>query len=205
MSDNKLKILMQVGVLLLVVGGVIAYLLMRPGYQQPAGEQFPTTFEVSEDGRSIVDTENGFSVAIPENWVAKQAVREGQEVPNAYDLHHERADIICDIEVAHGKNVTGTSATGFLNVYDPGNQFEGRFKDNFQQLEQFGDTGHEYAFIGWTGEQDNIRRRQVYLPYNGYLATVRFAESLDSEAFGRQPVPCITVFNDLVADGISLP
>ena len=197
--------LAQLFVLLVAVGIFAAILLAKRGYTPKTGENLPDipiTFTVSEDGRSLVD-ENGFTVAIPDQWVATPARANDQDVPNAYNLHHERADVICNIEVAHGKNATGTSASGLLDYYDPGKRVEEEFRDSTIEIRQV--VGTDAAYLGWTGEVTNIRHRQVFMPYPGGLLTLRFTEDLDPMAFGRQPVPCITIFNNLVESGISLP
>ena len=140
------------------------------------------------------------SITVPNLW---QIEDDENEAPGVWMLVPEREDVICEMEVGNGKNVTGTSATGFLTTFDLGKRGIRATRDVVTTLQDV--QGYEAAYLAWTQEEENIRYREVYIPYRGYVAYVRYAEDLSPDRFSRQPVPCIRTFEELLESGLQLP
>ena len=200
MNDKKIKMLAQLTLLIIVVALVGAWALMKIGYspKDDVVTGFEQTFFIESDGRRVADTANGFAVAVPNLWIAEE-----DEVVNVVNLSPENSDVACSIELAHGKNVTGTSATGFLNYYDLANRNIMDTRDTIFELRDI--QGLEAGFLGWTENRTSIRKREVYIPYQGFLVTLRYAENISPGKVEIQPVPCIRTFDDFLETGLMFP
>lgn len=196
--DFRLKIFISLILFLIGFGFLaVSFLLLRGGFgdlfeapEKPPSEELT----LSADERALSVEASKLTISVPELWIVEKVTEAG------FHLRPELSIAECSIRVAHGRNAGGQSASAFLAQYDLGPRFGSQATAQEQHRIQL--KGWDAAFFGWNDAQ-NIRHRELYLPYGVYLLTIAYAENLG--AIDRQPRPCIWEWDRLLQNGIAIP
>lgn len=107
----------------------------------------------------------------------------------------------CQVHLKDGENIGNGSATSYLTINDLGPRFGAAVKDTKQGLVTI--SGWHAASFEWV-DKNNIRYREVYIPYSGRLLSITYQENLNALREGLQPFPCYQDFDKLL-ESITLP
>jgi hypothetical protein len=181
----------------LVASLAAAFLSLRGrGAHAPQGSPAPKPLFTLEGTTVATIEETGLRATAPSGWHFERSDR-----PDTLKLLPDNPSSECAMTITHGSN-EGTSATGFLNLYDLGKRFGATIRDQEQKIIDV--SSWKGAYFAFT-DASSVRRRELYLSYRTSLLTVRYEERATSEAIARQAKPCLWDFDWFIGHGIAVP